>query len=552
MILMQGDILTELPEWISLLSHYEQMKHVRMRDLFSGDDKRAERMSLEDSGILLDFSKNLITDETLSLLMKLAEARDLSGWIDRMFSGAHINETEDRAVMHVALRNVTSRPMLVDGRDVMPEVRNVLQRMKILSDRIRSERWTGFSGKPVKNIVNIGIGGSDLGPQMTAEALKYYSDRRLHSYFVSNVDSTHIAEVLQSCEPDETLFVIVSKTFTTQETMTNAFTAKDWILSASGNPDSISQHFVAVSTNTEAVRKFGIAPENMFEFWDWVGGRYSLTSAVGLAVMISVGYDNFISLLSGFSEMDNHFRSADFDKNLPVIMALLGIWYNNFFGCQTQAIIPYDQYLHRFAAYFQQGDMESNGKSVDRSGRRIGYQTGPVIWGEPGTNGQHAFFQLMHQGTKIVPADFIGFVNSLNEIGDHHDKLMANFFAQTEALAFGKSEDEVLCDGVASELVPFKVFTGSRPTNTLLMDMLTPAALGRLIALYEHKIFVQGIIWNIYSFDQWGVELGKVLAKRILRELGGVPGKDAPAHDASTDLLIKHYRERRTKAGQRA
>jgi glucose-6-phosphate isomerase len=541
---MPVDMLTDMPEWFSLLKHYEGVKSLHMRDLFSADPRRADDFTLEAQGILLDYSKNRIIGETMDLLFSLARARGLEDNIERMFTGQSINETENRAVLHVALRNLSGDPIVLDGRDVMPGVFSVLERMRRLSEKVRSGQWTGFSGMPVRNIVNIGIGGSDLGPVMVTEALKFYSDRNLRFFFVSNIDDSHIAEVLRQCDPRETLFIIASKTFTTQETMANAGTAREWILKSSGDAKSIERHFVALSTNSAAVSAFGIDTGNMFEFWDWVGGRYSLTSAIGLSIMIAVGYENFMDLLKGFHGMDNHFRRTPLERNIPVILALLGIWYNNFFGCQTHAILPYEQYLHRFPAYFQQGDMESNGKGTDRSGRQVRYRTGPVIWGEPGTNGQHAFFQLMHQGTVIIPADFLGFVDSLNGIGRHHDMLMANFFAQTEALAFGKTAEQVRAEGVPENLVPHRVFGGNRPTNSILAKKLTPEILGSLIAMYEHKIFVQGVIWDIYSFDQWGVELGKVLAGRILPELESADDVRLK-HDSSTNSLIRYYRANR-------
>jgi len=531
--------LNERPEWQKLQSHYDMIKDLHMRDLFEEDSGRYERFSFEDMGLLLDYSKNRITSETMELLISLAEACGLKHEIERMFTGEKINETEKRAVLHVALRNMTGSPVMVDGEDIMPGINAVLDRMKETSEKIRSGAWKGDTGKSIKSIVNIGIGGSDLGPVMVTEALKHYCSDDLSLHFVSNVDDTHIVETLKQCNAEETLFIIASKTFTTQETMTNAETARDWLREKLGRDVSIAKHFVALSTNRESVTEFGIDPSNMFEFWNWVGGRYSLTSAIGLSIMIATGYNNFMDLLRGFHAMDNHFRETSFDKNMPVILALLGIWYNNFFGCQTHGILPYEQYLHRFPAYFQQGDMESNGKYIDRQGERVGYETGPVIWGEPGTNGQHAFYQLMHQGTKIIPGDFIGFARSLHEKGDHHVKLLANFIAQTEALAFGKTEEEVKEEGVAPELVPHKVFEGNRPTNTIMADKLTPEVLGMLVAMYEHKIFVQGVIWNVFSFDQWGVELGKALAKKIVPEL---QGKETPAHDSSTNSLIDYCR----------
>ncbi len=531
----------ETTEWKNLTQHGETMKNVHLRTLFADDPQRARLFSLEAGGLFLDYSKNRVTRETLKLLTDLASASGLRKAIDAMFSGSKINVTENRAVLHTALRNRAESPVYVDGVNVMPEVIAVREQMKQFSERVRSGQWTGCTGKRIRHVVNIGIGGSDLGPVMAAEALKPYSDRNLSLHFVSNVDATHIAEVLRSVAADETLFIIASKTFTTQETMTNAHTARAWFMEKIGDEKAIARHFAALSTNSEKVAAFGIDTQNMFKFWDWVGGRYSLCSAIGLPVMISIGAENFQKMLDGFYKMDRHFVEAPFDKNMPVILALLGVWYNNFFGADTHAILPYDQYMSRFAAYFQQGDMESNGKSIDQQGRRVNWQTGPVIWGEPGTNGQHAFYQLIHQGTKLIPCDFIGFIQSQNPLGDHHDKLMANFFAQTEALAFGKTSEQLLQEGVSEKLIPHKTFEGNRPTNTILADRLTPGVLGQLIALYEHKIFVQGIIWNIFSFDQWGVELGKALAQKILPELQA--GKDDPlAHDSSTNALIRRYR----------
>jgi glucose-6-phosphate isomerase len=477
----------------------------------------------------------------LPLLLKLTEAAGLRHAIQAMFSGERINTTENRPVLHIALRNRANNPIMVDSHDVMPEENRVLGKMRKCSREIRSGEWTGYTGKKIKNIVNIGIGGSDLGPVMANEALKAYSDRSLQVRFISNIDGTHFTETVRDLDPAETLFIIASKTFTTDETMTNALSAREWLLASLHDDEAIARHFVAVSTNAEKVREFGINPENMFEFWDFVGGRYSLTSAIGLPVMIAIGPEHFDALLEGFHRMDQHFLHTPFEKNLPVILGLLGIWYNNFFGYETHALLPYDQYLHRFPAYFQQGDMESNGKRVTKQGEEVPYQTGPIIWGEPGTNGQHAFYQLIHQGTKIIPADFIGFARSLNPMGEHHRKLMANFFAQTEALAFGKSEAEVREEGVPETLVPHKIFPGNRPTNTILMEQLTPETLGKLIALYEHKIFVQGVIWDINSFDQWGVELGKVLAKNIYTELK--VRNNESSHDSSTNNLLRKFRE---------
>ncbi len=534
--------LNRKTEWTDLKKHFEEIKNVHLRDLFQKDSKRAEKLSIEDCELLLDYSKNRITEETQRYLIALAESIDLRTAIEQMFMGEKINVTEHRAVLHTALRNRSNEPVLVDGKDVMPEVRSVLERMANFSWRIRNNQWFGHTGKPICNVVNIGIGGSDLGPVMACEALRFYSDRQLTVRFVSNVDGTHIAETLRDLNPAETLFIVASKTFTTQETMTNAHTARSWLLSALGDESAVAKHFVALSTNRKGVAEFGIdAAENMFEFWDWVGGRYSLTSAIGLSVMIAIGPENFLRLLDGFHAMDRHFRTAPFERNMPVVLGLLGIWYNNFFEAESHAILPYDQYLSRFAAYFQQGDMESNGKSTALDGSPVEWQTGPIIWGEPGTNGQHAFYQLLHQGTKLVPADFIGFARTLNPLGDHHAKLMANFFAQTEALAFGKTKEEVEAEKVQPELVPHKVFEGNRPTNSILAEILTPETLGKLIALYEHKIFVQGVIWQINSFDQWGVELGKVLAKRILPELESETDLD---HDSSTNQLIGWYRKK--------
>ena len=500
-------------------------------------------MIISDGDILFDYSKNRVTYDTVDLLVELAEKCGLREEIEAMFTGEKINETENRAVLHTALRNRSGKPVYTDGKDVMPDILAVLERMKNISGRIRSGSWKGFSGKPVKNIINIGIGGSDLGPVMVCEALKFYSDRNLNVKFVSNIDYTHLKEAVVDLDPEETLFIIASKTFTTMETMTNAMTAKKWITGHFGTEKCVASHFIALSTNSTEVEKFGINIDNMLEFWDWVGGRYSLTSAIGLSIMISVGYDNFIRLLEGFHSMDNHFRNSPFHRNIPVIMAFLGIWYNNFFGWNSYAVLPYEQYMHRFAAYLQQGDMESNGKCVSRDGRRVGYSTGPVIWGEPGTNGQHAFYQLMHQGTVIIPSDFIGFVNPLNRDRDHHNKLIANMLAQAEAFAFGKTSGEVKEEGVPGKLVPYKTFEGNRPTNIMMADKLTPEILGRIIAAYEHRIFVQGIIWNVYSFDQWGVELGKVLAGRIQKELEG-GFNEGPGHDSSTGALINFYRSR--------
>ena len=532
--------LTALKKWKDLQAHFEKVKNIHLRELFERDPDRAEKFTLESLGLYVDISKNRITEETIQLLIDLAKAAGLDKAIDDMFSGKKINETEDRAVLHVALRNRSNKPVYMDGKDVMPEVNAVLDKMAGFSGKIRSGEWKGFTGKRIKNIINIGIGGSDLGPVFVCEALKYYSDRNLNVGFVSNIDSTHIVETLVGKSPEETLFIVASKTFTTQETMTNADTARKWILEHLRDEEAVASHFVAVSTNEEGVKEFGIDPENMFVLWDWVGGRYSLTSAIGLPIMISIGPENFFDLLQGYHEMDCHFRDTPAAENIPVILGLIGIWYNNFFHAQSHAILPYDQYLHRFTAYIQQVDMESNGKSIDKEGREVTYQTGPIIWGEPGTNGQHAFYQLIHQGTKLIPADFIGFARPLNPLSDHHIKLIANLFAQTEALAFGKSDEAVKVEGVEERLVPYKTFAGNRPTNTIMADKLTPSVLGRLVALYEHKIFTQGVIWNIYSFDQWGVQLGKVLANRILLELSSEIGD--LTHDSSTNNLIRYFK----------
>jgi len=532
--------LTELKEWIELKEHYEKIKNIHLRELFK-DKKRAENFSLldDDNDILFDFSKNLITEKTLDLLINLAKTRNLEKEIERMFNGEKINNTENRAVLHIALRNIDNTPIYVDGKDVMPDVLNVLNKMKNFTNRVRNGEWLGYSGKRIKNVVNIGIGGSDLGPYMVTEALKMYSKRDMRFFFVSNIDYAHIKETLLNLEPEETLFIIASKTFTTLETMTNANTAKEWILKRFNNKKAIEKHFVAVSTNKEGVKKFGINTENMFEFWDWVGGRYSLCSAIGLSIMLSIGYDNFHKLLQGYNSMDKHFRAKPFNKNIPIILGLIGIWYNNFFNSQTYAILPYSQYLWRFASYFQQADMESNGKSIDKSGNSIDYQTGPIVWGEPGTNGQHAFYQLLHQGTKLIPSDFIGIVKDFGN-KNHHNKLLANLIAQTEALAFGKTEEELIKEGVETKLIPFKTFKGNRPTNTILLKELSPFTLGKLISIYEHKIFTQGVIWNINSFDQMGVELGKVLAKRILND---IDNNKKHNHDSSTNLLLNYIKK---------
>ncbi len=546
---------TALPAWKALKAHQSELASLHMAKLFRKDDDRFEKFSLRFEDILLDFSKNRVKKPTLKLLHELAVQADLPGWIEKMFSGERINCTEDRAVLHIALRNRSNRPILVDGQDVMPGVNAVLKHMRECSDAIRSGAWRGFTDKPITDIVNIGIGGSDLGPVMVTEALKPYSKRDLKLHFVSNVDGTHIAETLRTLNPETSLFIIASKTFTTQETMTNANSAKDWFLKVASDAAHVAKHFVALSTNTKAVEAFGIDKNNMFEFWDWVGGRYSLWSAIGLSIALSIGMDNFEELLAGAHAMDEYFRSAPLEENLPATLGLLGLWYNNFWGADSHAILPYDQYLHRFAAYFQQGDMESNGKSVTRDGQPVRWSTGPVIWGEPGTNGQHAFYQLIHQGTKLIPCDFLAPVESHNPLGDHHEILLSNFFAQTEALMRGKTADEVraelktqkepkLSDEQIEALVPHKVFTGNRPTNSILFQKLTPRTLGSLIAMYEHKIFTQGILWNINSFDQWGVELGKQLAKVILPELSG--SEPVTTHDSSTNGLINEFKKLRT------
>jgi glucose-6-phosphate isomerase len=532
--------LTESPAYRALEAHYQQIKGRHLRELFAEDSQRGERMTIEDLGIYFDYSKNRVTDETMRLLINLADACGLGARRDAMFSGEKINVTENRAVLHMALRAPRDPSILVDGVDVVPDVHAVLDHMAAFADRIRSGEWTGYTGKPIRNVVNIGIGGSDLGPVMAYEALRHYSARDMTFRFVSNIDGTDFAEATRDLDAEETLFIVSSKTFTTLETMTNAQTARTWTLGALRSEEAIAKHFVAVSTNAEEVSKFGIDTANMFGFWDWVGGRYSMDSAIGLSTMIAVGPDSFRSMLAGFHAMDEHFRTAPFEKNLPVLMGLLTVWYNNFFGAQTVAVLPYDQYFKRFPAYLQQLTMESNGKQVTMDGAAVDYETGPIYWGEPGTNGQHSFYQLIHQGTKLIPCDFIGFCRSLNPLGNHHDLLMANLFAQSEALAFGKTADEVKREGTPDWLVPHRTFPGNRPSNTILLEQLTPEALGKLIALYEHSVFTQGVIWNIDSFDQWGVELGKVLAKRIIPELSS---DDAPQHDSSTNALIHRYRK---------
>ncbi|ENC95564.1 glucose-6-phosphate isomerase [Escherichia coli] len=539
---------TQTAAWQALQKHFDEMKDVTIADLFAKDGDRFSKFSATfGDQMLVDYSKNRITEETLAKLQDLAKECDLAGAIKSMFSGEKINRTENRAVLHVALRNRSNTPILVDGKDVMPEVNAVLEKMKTFSEAIISGEWKGYTGKAITDVVNIGIGGSDLGPYMGTEALRPYKNH-LNMHFVSNVDGTHIAEVLKKVNPETTLFLVASKTFTTQETMTNAHSARDWFLKAAGDEKHVAKHFAALSTNAKAVGEFGIDTANMFEFWDWVGGRYSLWSAIGLSIVLSIGFDNFVELLSGAHAMDKHFSTTPAEKNLPVLLALIGIWYNNFFGAETEAILPYDQYMHRFAAYFQQGNMESNGKYVDRNGNVVDYQTGPIIWGEPGTNGQHAFYQLIHQGTKMVPCDFIAPAITHNPLSDHHQKLLSNFFAQTEALAFGKSREVVEQEyrdqgkdpATLDYVVPFKVFEGNRPTNSILLREITPFSLGALIALYEHKIFTQGVILNIFTFDQWGVELGKQLANRILPELKD--DKEISSHDSSTNGLINRYK----------
>lgn len=539
---------TQTAAWQALQKHFDEMKDVTIADLFAKDGDRFSKFSATfDDQMLVDYSKNRITEETLAKLQDLAKECDLASAIKSMFSGEKINRTENRAVLHVALRNRSNTPILVDGKDVMPEVNAVLEKMKTFSEAIISGEWKGYTGKAITDVVNIGIGGSDLGPYMVTEALRPYKNH-LNMHFVSNVDGTHIAEVLKKVNPETTLFLVASKTFTTQETMTNAHSARDWFLKAAGDEKHVAKHFAALSTNAKAVGEFGIDTANMFEFWDWVGGRYSLWSAIGLSIVLSIGFDNFVELLSGAHAMDKHFSTTPAEKNLPVLLALIGIWYNNFFGAETEAILPYDQYMHRFAAYFQQGNMESNGKYVDRNGKVVDYQTGPIIWGEPGTNGQHAFYQLIHQGTKMVPCDFIAPAITHNPLSDHHQKLLSNFFAQTEALAFGKSREVVEQEyrdqgkdpATLDYVVPFKVFEGNRPTNSILLREITPFSLGALIALYEHKIFTQGVILNIFTFDQWGVELGKQLANRILPELKD--DKEISSHDSSTNGLINRYK----------
>jgi glucose-6-phosphate isomerase len=537
---------TETPSWQKLELNFLTLQATHLRELFEGDSDRFQKFHILFEDILVDYSKNIITEDTRELLINMAHEVELKSAIESMFRGDRINRTEDRAVLHTALRNRSNTPVLVENKDVMPDVNKVLEQMKNFSDKLVSGQWKGYTGKAITDIVNIGIGGSDLGPYMVTEALRPYW-KTITPHFVSNVDGTHISETLKKLNPETTLFIIASKTFTTQETMTNANTAREWLLK-SANSEAIAKHFVAVSTNQKSVTEFGIAPENMFVFWDWVGGRYSLWSSVGLSIVCTIGYENFVKLLEGAHAMDNHFRHEPFENNIPVLLALIGIWYNNFFGAASEAILPYDQYLHRFAAYFQQGNMESNGKSVDREGKPIYYQTGPILWGEPGTNGQHAFYQLIHQGTKMIPCDFIAPAISQNPVGDHHQKLLSNYFAQAEALMKGKTLEEVTDELTKKDMTqdmvnihaPFRVFEGNKPSNSILFRQLTPHTLGSLIAMYEHKIFVQGIIWNIYSFDQWGVELGKVLANKILPELAD--DKEISSHDSSTNGLINYFK----------
>jgi len=534
-----------LKEWKALEEHYHRMKDRHLRDMFDDDPARAEKFSVEAGSLLLDYSKNRIDGKTIRLLFNLARACRLEDRIEAMFRGEKINVTEQRAVLHIALRAAEDDVIEADGENVVPQVHKVLAKMSVFAKRVRSGEWTGFTGKQIRSVVNIGIGGSDLGPAMAYEALLAFSDRSLACHFVSNIDSADMSEVLRQCDPETTLFVICSKTFTTLETLTNADSARAWLIEALGTADAVADHFVAVSTHAARVRKFGINPENMFEFWDWVGGRFSLDSAIGLTLMIAIGPDNFTEMLSGFRSMDLHFRHAPWDRNLPVLLALIGIWYNNFFGAESIAVLPYCQHLVRFADYLQQLDMESNGKSTDREGRPIrDYQTGPLVWGQPGTNGQHAFYQLIHQGTRLVPCDFIGFARSNSPLGRHQDLLMSNFFAQTEALAFGRTEEQLAAEGVTPGLIPHRVVQGNHPSNSILARKLTPRTLGELIALYEHKVFVQGVIWNVNSFDQWGVELGKILAGKIVPELE-CEAEPKLQHDSSTNALIRKYRELR-------
>jgi glucose-6-phosphate isomerase len=537
--------LTKRAAWQSLQGHYEKIRGQHLRDLFAADSRRGERLTAEGAGIFLDYSKNRVTDETLRLLIALAEESGLRQHIDAMFRGEKINVTENRAVLHVALRAPKDATILVDGENVVPQVHAVLDKMAAFSNRVRSGEWKGATGKRIRNVINVGIGGSDLGPVMAYEALRHYSDRGMTFRFVSNVDGTDFAEAVQGLDVAETLFIISSKTFTTLETMTNAHTARDWSQAAlGGDQKSVAKHFVAVSTNAKGVAEFGIDTENMFGFWDWVGGRYSMESAIGLSTMLAIGPENYRAMLDGFHQMDEHFRTTPFERNLPVLMGMLGVWYADFFGAETVAVLPYEQYLKRFPAYLQQLTMESNGKHVTLDGTTVNYQTGPIYWGEPGTNGQHSFYQLIHQGTRLIPCDFLAFAETLNPLGRHHDILMANVFAQTEALAFGKTLEQVKAEKTPDWLAPHRVFEGNRPTNTILAEKLTPDALGKLVALYEHSVFVQGTVWQINSFDQWGVELGKVLAQRIVPELESAE-ETKLAHDSSTNNLIRRYRATR-------
>ncbi|HEY2520647.1 MAG TPA: glucose-6-phosphate isomerase [Streptosporangiaceae bacterium] len=533
--------LRERKAWQALERHYEEIAGRHLRDLFAEDPGRGERLAAEGAGLYLDYSKNRVTDETLRLLVELAEESGVPERRDAMFRGEHINVSENRAVLHVALRMPAGTKLIVDGQDVVADVHEVLGRMRDFADKIRSGEWTGYTGKRIRNVINVGIGGSDLGPVMAYEALRHYSDREITFRFVSNVDSTDFVEATRDLDPAETLFIISSKTFTTLETLTNAHSARDWVVAALGNEDAVARHFVAVSTNAEKVHEFGIDTANMFGFWDWVGGRYSMDSAIGLSVMVAIGPDQFDEMLAGFHEMDEHFRTTPLAQNLPVLMGLLAVWYRDFFGAQTYGVMPYDQYLKRFPAYLQQLTMESNGKHVTLTGQHVNYDTGAVYWGEPGTNGQHSFYQLIHQGTVLIPVDLIGFGKTLNPLSDHHDKLSSNVFAQAQALAFGKTEEEVRAEGTADNVAPHRVMEGNRPTNTILTEILTPRVLGALVALYEHSVFTQGTIWDIDSFDQWGVELGKVLAQQIIPELESEQEPDL-GHDSSTNTLIRRYR----------
>jgi glucose-6-phosphate isomerase len=527
-------------EWLALADHYQKMKKISLKQLFGSDKKRAETMTSLTCGWFVDFSKNHLSHATIDLLMRFARSRQLDEKIEAMFSGEKINQTENRSVLHTALRDCSNGPVFLNGKDVMADVNAVLKKMENLTTRLTDGAWTGFTGKRIRNVVNIGIGGSDLGPHMVYEALKFYSNRSFTVRFVSNIDGTQLSECLRDLKPEETLFIVASKTFTTQETMTNAESAKEWLIRELGDEKAVCRHFVAVSSNRDKVEAFGIDTNNMFELWDWVGGRYSLCSAIGLSLMVSLGINNFNSLRKGFHTVDLHFKNTEFEKNIPVILALIGFWYNNFYGAQTQAILPYDHYLRYLPAYLQQTDMESNGKSIDCQGQPVSYQTGPIVWGESGTNGQHAFFQLIHQGTKLIPCDFIGFINSLNRLEGHHEKLMANFFAQQEALAFGKDRKQIESEQVSPAQIPFRIFEGNRPSTCFLADLLTPESLGSLIAFYEHKVFVQGVLWNIFSFDQWGVELGKQLATKILNELKE-RNPNRLAHDSSTCHQMNHF-----------